>query len=318
MKNLILVTAALAVGCLSTLARAADKDELESKLKAATKKATAQDYQLRYKFQPEQTISYKVVHLVTVRTTVKGTTQTAKTRSVSTKVWVVSDTDADGNATFVHKVADVDMWQQVSGQQEIRFNSRAGEEEVPPEYQAVAESVGVPLAVITLSPTGVVVHREAKHRQMNLGMGGVAVPLPAESIPIGHIWSQPHELQAKLKDGRIKKVKARDVYKLTGVATGVATILVQTQLLTPIDDPAVRSQLIQRMSSGTIKFDMDAGRVIGKQMDWDENVVGFNGVESNMQYLARFTEELLPDAPARVAEKKPQAQPAQSTLPTLR
>jgi hypothetical protein len=75
------------------------------------------------------------------------------------------------------------------------------------------------------------------------------------------------------------------------VAAGVATIEVKTQVLSPVDDPRIRSQLVQRLQFGTIRFDVDAGRVLSKQMDTDEIVIGFQGADSIMQYLARFTEE---------------------------
>jgi hypothetical protein len=29
-------------------------------------------------------------------------------------------------------------------------------------------------------------------------------------------------------------------------------------------------------------------------MDWNESVVGFNGPKSNMEYVAQFTEKLMP------------------------
>jgi hypothetical protein len=44
---------------------------------------------------------------------------------------------------------------------------------------------------------------------------------------------------------------------------------------------------------------MDAGRVMSRQMDWDERVVGFSGPASNMSYLARLNEQLV--AEPRVA-----------------
>jgi hypothetical protein len=61
------------------------------------------------------------------------------------------------------------------------------------------------------------------------------------------------------------------------------------------------------MQEGTIKFDIDAGRLIHKQMDLDESVLGFAGADSHMQYLARLTEEPLKAETARAksaTEKK--------------
>jgi hypothetical protein len=76
------------------------------------------------------------------------------------------------------------------------------------------------------------------------------------------------------------------------VKTGVATISVETQILTPIHDPALEAQLIQCGSRGTVRFDVDAGQVLGTQIDLDKRVVGFRGAASSIHYLTRFTENL--------------------------
>jgi len=81
------------------------------------------------------------------------------------------------------------------------------------------------------------------------------------------------------------------VYQLKKVQTGVATIAARTEVLTPVDDPAVQSQLVQRVKRGEVRFDVDAGRVLHQQMDIDETVLGFSGADSMMKYLSRLTEE---------------------------
>jgi hypothetical protein len=86
------------------------------------------------------------------------------------------------------------------------------------------------------------------------------------------------------------------------VETGIATIAVKTEILTPINDPKIQSQLVQRMQHGEIKFDIDAGRIRSKQMDLDETVIGFSGQNSVMKYLARLTEEP-GEAPKATARK---------------
>ena len=89
-------------------------------------------------------------------------------------------------------------------------------------------------------------------------------------VKAGNSWSIPDELKLPLEDGTIKKVQTRQQYKLEKVEAGVATITLETQVLTPINDPKVQSQLVQRLQRGTIKFDVDAGRLIHKQLDIDE------------------------------------------------
>ena len=85
-------------------------------------------------------------------------------------------------------------------------------------------------------------------------------------------------------------------YRLEKVEAGVATIHVETQVLTPVNDPKIQVKLIQRLQRGTIKFDVDAGRLLHKQFDIDQEVFGFSGADSHMQYLARFTEEPLKES----------------------
>ena len=72
-------------------------------------------YLLRYQFRPGETIRTKVVHQASVRTTIEGTNQTAKTVSVSVKTWRVVDIDAEGRVTFEHSVEYVDMKNDVTG-----------------------------------------------------------------------------------------------------------------------------------------------------------------------------------------------------------
>ena len=92
---------------------------------------------------------------------------------------------------------------------------------------------------------------------------------------------------------------------------GVATIGVETQILTPADDPKIRVQLMQKTSRGKIRFDVDAGRMIGQQLDLDERVLAFSGADSSMHYLTRFTEGPAP-AEEKTAAKGVKAKPATS------
>ena len=75
----------------------------------------------------------------------------------------------------------------------------------------------------------------------------------------------------------------------------MATISVATQVLTPVNNPKIQSQLVQRLTKGTIRFDMDAGRVLSQNIDLDEQVLGFQGPDSSLHFIGRFTEEYVPD-----------------------
>jgi hypothetical protein len=90
-----------------------------------------------------------------------------------------------------------------------------------------------------------------------------------------------------------KKIKTLQKFKLEEVRDGVATIRMSTVILTPVREPAIEAQLVQRESSGVVRFDIDAGRIIGQQMDVDKQVVGFRGEASSLHYLSRFTEQIV-------------------------
>jgi hypothetical protein len=259
----------------------------------------ADTYRLRYKFRPGETVSYHVEHLATVDTTIQGNRQRVKSRSVSTKVWRIQES-SDQSTKFAHGIDDVDMWSEVTGRQAVRYSSKT-DQEVPPEYEHVARTVGTPLSIVTIDRSGKVLQRHDQVQQINFGVGGLVVPLPSKPVAIGAKWSVPAELRVSTRDGASKLVKTRQQYELTAVKTGVATIQLTTQVLTPVNSAQIRSQLMQKMTSGQIKFDIDAGRVLSKEIEWDEVVIGFNGADSNMKYLAKFTERLIDD---RVASNK--------------
>ena len=102
--------------------------------------------------------------------------------------------------------------------------------------------------------------------------------------------------------GGSKRVKSLQQFTLESVKTGVATIRIATEILTPVTDPAIESQLVEREAAGWVRFDIDAGRVLGQQLDIDKHVVGFRGDASSIHYVNRFCEHLVAE-PAQTAGK---------------
>ena len=250
-------------------------------------------YRLAYRFAAGEVLRTKVVHLAKVETKIKGTAQTTTSRTVSTRAWRIRVVDTAGNITFENVVERLEMWNSVEGREESHYDSET-DKAPPAEFATVAASVGKVLATIKIDPYGRIVSRQDAQQHYNPGIGDLTVPFPPgdkQPIKPGVTWSIPDELRLPVEGGTVKKVQTQQQYKLEKVEAGVATISVATQVLTPINDPKLQSQLVQRLQKGTIKFDLDAGRLLHKQLDIDEEVFGFSGPESHMQYLARFTEE---------------------------
>lgn len=249
-------------------------------------------YELRYHFRPGETIRWNVVHRNQVKTMVAGAAKTVETASRSVKVWRVLRVEADGAAMFEQAVEDIDMRHQMSGCDEVRYNSRT-DKEPPPGFDDVASAVGVPLALVTLDSCGRVVKREQKTSKAQApAQGDITMPLPEHPVAVGETWSKPSEVTVTAKDGRLIRVKMEQRFTLEEVKTGVARIRMKTLVLTPIRDPAVEAQVVQFAADGEVRFDIEAGRVRSQRTDVDRHVVGFRGETSSIRYVTCFEEEL--------------------------
>ncbi len=267
------------------------EDEHRRELEEVAKQLTQHEYLLRYNFVEGETVYYEVIHQTAVSTKVEGTTEEMKSRSKSIKRWDFTAVEPE-QYKFTHTIDSVNMWSEMTGRDPVRFDSRT-DQEPPPEYQGIAKSLGQPISEIVTSPFGKIIDRKDKIKQIDRGTGGLLVPLPPQPIVVGTEWSVPASVTVRLQDGHYQEIKTRQRFRLEKVETGVATISLATQVLTPVSDARVKSQLVQKLSQGVIKFDVDAGRMISKTLDWDETIVGFNGPESNMSFMAKMMERLV-------------------------
>lgn len=270
-----------------------------------TGNATSEDaetYVLRYKLTKGEKVRYEVTHMAKTKTRIKGAEGVSQVHTISNRHWEITDQNKSDQFTFEHIVDTVQMTQQQDDEEEQRWDSESGEE--PQKmFTAVADRIGKKLATLTINSKGQVVKREDHGgSKATLGMGSLTLALPEQPLKIGDRWSVPQEIKARTEDGLVKTIKIREVYTLDKVQTGVATLTIKSEPLTPMTEESVRAQVIQHLSNGTIKFDIDNGRLLSKQLDWDETVVGFNGPNSVMEYRSRMTEKLVDDV-QRTAKK---------------
>lgn len=259
-------------------------------------------YTLVHKLKTGEVLSYEVTHVAKTKTRIRGTEEISQVHTISQRHWDVTDAADAGEMTFEHIVDTVEMTQQQGEKEEIRWDSRSGEQ-APRAFQQVAEQIGSRLATVTINPQGQEVRREDHGgTKASLGMGSLTLALPGKPVAIGETWSVPREVKTRTEAGEIKPIKIRELYVLEKVQTGVATISVKSEPLTPIDEESVRAQVVQQLSNGTLRFDIDNGRLLSKQLDWDETVVGFQGANSLMEYRSRLSEKLI-DQIERTAKK---------------
>jgi hypothetical protein len=252
-------------------------------------------YLLRYKFDMGEVLRYDVRHATNVRTTIDDSTQQAETQSDSVKAWKVTDVLPSGEIEFLHVVEWVRMTNEVPDRPVTTYDSRK-DAKPPRGFEQAAGAVGVPLSVVRIAPDGEVTFREEKHPQpAPIEDMPITLRLPKEPIAVGEKWSHPYDVPVQRKSGAKLQIRTRRVCKLRQVKTGVAVIDVEYQILTPVD-PYVRSQLIERLTEGTVRFDVDRGRILEQEHNVDKRVLGFAGGASSLHFASRLSEKLLPPA----------------------
>ncbi len=250
-----------------------------------------QRFSLRYALKPGEELRWDVEHIASVETKVGEHQEKLSSRTNSTKLWRVIEVDSRGNMTLQNSVERLSLWNKTGDDEPVSYDSEKGGQP-PPMFDAAVAKVGVVLATVTIDPTGNLISRNTNLSESSFGVGDITIPFPDEPIGIGHQWSVSGETSARHGDGRVKTIKSRRLYTLSAVENQVAIIDFQTEILTPIEDPKIESQIIQKKNRGKIKFDLAAGRVLAQEIDWKEQVQGFEGAESNLVYMARLSEQI--------------------------
>ncbi len=262
---------------------------LAQSLEQSTKHAqNKQTFDLKYLLKQGETIRWNVEQIAATDAAIAGHKEKSSIRSRSTIAWKVISVDSNGNMTFQNSLESAKEWQKVGDNEPIRYDSQS-DEDIPDVFRSTAEKIGKPIATITIDPKGNVVNRIDNFQTAEFGMGRVTIPLPVEPVRVGGQWHTPEELTARHADRRLKRIKTRILYTLREVADGVATIAFRREILTPIKDPKIKSQLQQKLNQGTIHFDMAHGRVIARRVEWDEKVQGFEGPDSYLHYVGTYT-----------------------------
>jgi hypothetical protein len=264
-------------------------------------KTVKDKFDLHYKLKRGDVLRYQVIHRASIRSTIDSTTQSAQTKTESTKLWKVSDVLPNGEIEFMTVVERVRMVNQLPDRDATEYDSDR-DKTAPPGFQDAAKAVGVPLSLLRITPSGKIVRRELKINGQAAEEDAPIVPrLPDKPVAIDDTWDEPFDLTVAVEGGGTKSVQTRRHHKLVSVEGDVATIEVSYQVLSPID-AYIETQLVQRLMEGEVRFDMKKGRVVSQQMDIDKKILGFAGPTSSMQYIMKLEEKLTTGAP-KVASK---------------
>jgi hypothetical protein len=275
----------------------AAENSLRETLGRAIQNATGQQlYELTYKFTEGDQFRWNVEHVQTTKTSINEYTEIASSRTESITSWRVISVDSQRRASLVQTIEAVKFWQRIGEAEPVAFDSRGGTQP-PSEFENEAKRVGLPFPAIVVLSDGQVSKNDDANSRYDFGAGSFWIPLPSHPVPVGQTWTVPNTLIARDDDGSYKRIKVQIEYELQSVAEQTATIRFDTQVLTPIDSPSIQSQICQQMTHGQVEFDLAAGLITRKKVNWNEKVVSFNTANSLTHYLGEYTISIIrPDA----------------------
>jgi hypothetical protein len=266
-----------------------EKDPLKILSDTARRLENEQTFEFKYKFREGEVIRWQVDHTAATETRAQADSDKTNSRAQSVVKWQVTDIDSLGNTTIMLTLEAADMWQQTDDHPSIEYNSRNPRAEIPEEYRQFAEWIGIPMATYQINSNGQVIDRQEVYRNVKFGVGDFTMPLPGRPVRIGQAWRVPSNIMVRHNDGTQRKIVTQIEYRLQSVDNGVATISYDTQVLTPVDDPRIESQLMQQMSKGVNLFDLNRGQMVGMNLGWNRRCLGFKGPDSSVTYVAQYT-----------------------------
>lgn len=298
----------LCLGCLACgMSAFATGDEPGSN--AAQPPAGGPKYMLAYKFALNQRVQYEVSSNTEIKTEFNEQQETATNHSDSRRSYRVANVSPDGSAELELTIDWVRMTASFGKDKPpVEFQSDDPDKQ-PRQFQHIMETIGKPTAVVQFSTSGrpdwvtakgpVAANKPvtlAPQTNPDASQENYLVPLPEQPVAVGETWKERFDVTARNEQQLPIKIAMQRSFKLKEVQDRRAIIEYRTTILSPINDPALAAQLIQREPIGRIVFDIDRGLILSRDASVKRDVIGPFGAKSAMHAASEYRERLLPDA----------------------
>ena len=261
-------------------------------------------YRLEYKFQPNSSLRWNVVHQVRKKVSYAGKETTTETSSTAFRRWDFGERDADGKLAAQHEIDRMILRQNEEGKDPIDFD-RERDLVVPKEIAAFGteKAIGVVLETFDIDPFGVMSEKKklVAEYQGREGDSNVLVPFPTEPVAVGDVWTVPYALYLKGGDEVVRPYRVVERFRLESVDDKFATISFTTTLMSIVDDPVVEGALAERLFSGRALFDRERGLTLRTELTFNRRVANAFGFSSYLEYNCQVVEKLIRDEEAAEA-----------------
>ncbi|MDA1013605.1 MAG: DUF6263 family protein [Planctomycetota bacterium] len=279
---------------------------------------TPKEFKFAYKMKLGDIVRYEVRHDSTMITQAAQVVDKLRNRSNELKHFRVADIDKDGNATLVCVLDHVRMSAQFNDSEPLLFASDWSRDRVPEKYLIVWQSIGKPLARMTVAPNGKLLDLQLlEHEQykkpspsplappestLDFDQVNFLVEFPDKPVAIGETWSKRITVKVQLDRKLTRNINLLRTYKLDSVKDDVARIKTMTSIIGRISDPRIQVQLLQREPRGIIEFDAKRGILLSRKVSMDQQLLEPFGMKSSVSSKTTRSEQFVePDS--QVARK---------------
>ena len=274
----------------------------------------AEKHKLAFKFRPGQIVHQEISSESEMTTHKNQDTETARNSSTSRRHYrVLAVDDKTGIADLALTIDWVRMRAAIDNGEGPKVEPTEFQSDDPKkhpkQFNQVLASIGQPARLRFRSNGALVKAPDAKNPAASPATAGSTqsataqsatdaleaylFPLPEQPVAVGETWKERFDVHLRDVDKNLVKISLQRAYKLTDVKNERAVIELRTAILTPVQDPAIAAQLIQREINGKIVFDIAQGLIISREWTVENTIVNPVGANSSMHAKSSYREKLL-------------------------
>ncbi len=256
----------------------------------------AQSTAPRFQWRAGQTLDYKVEQSTSVTDTMEDKTSETGSKLSTVKHWQVQDVDPQGVATVQLSLVSLRIETKSPNGDVLVFDSSQPDKSTPEMKKQMGQYVGVPLAVLRVSPLGKVL----EVKQCNFGPASRYECEPPFGIVLSDdmangSWQRAYQVTLEPPQGTGEKYSATQKYSVKSQDGGKLIIGFSTEVPLPA---AVADQipLLQWQPQGEIVFDTQTGATRSVRFNIDKELKGQQGPGSTYRFQTVYQEEMVTPA----------------------
>lgn len=270
-------------------------DQPATGTEAASTDSDSPKWLLRYKFHKGEELRYRTSQQVTQRAVAPAGQKVDVSTVEQRRVFRVSDVSEDGIAKATMQFEFVRMECRTDDNEPVVYESTMPKDRVPRQFQSVAKGLAGAAPEFELQTGGTPVSKDGVEDVPKQGKACFMIPLPEHPVSVGEFWSVKIPVEVRLAPGVMRKLNLQRSYKLNDVQNGIAAITFYTSVESSLKSPNVKALLLQATPKGKIRFDIENGRVLERELSFDNYVLGAIGPNTMLTARGQTKEVLLTD-----------------------